>query len=70
MSSGDFVTAMKGGLADMMKVVPDDLNDELRSAIKALVAASKFDKSSFKTVIGLIMDKTSAAQEKAEGASK
>ena len=70
MSSGDFMKAMKGGLTDMMKVVPDDKNDELMNAIKALGAASKFDASSFKTVVSLIMDKTAAAQKKAEGASK
>jgi len=68
MSSSDFVKAMKGDLSDMMKAVPDAMNDELMGAIKALVAASKFDTSSFKTVIGLIMDKTAKAQEKAEKA--
>lgn len=68
MSSSDFVSAMKGDIAGMMKVVPDAMNDELMGAIKALVAASKFDSSSFKTVVGLIMDKTAKAQEKAEKA--
>ena len=68
MSSSDFVKAMKGDLSDMMKAVPDAMNDELMGAIKALVTASKFDTSSFKTVIGLIMDKTAKAQEKAEKA--
>ena len=69
MSSGDFVKAMKGDLTDMMKLVPDAMNDELMGAIKALVAASKFDSSAFKTIIGLVMDKTANAQEKAEKAS-
>ena len=68
MSSSDFVSAMKGDIAGMMKIVPDAMNDELMGAIKALVAASKFDTSSFKTVVGLIMDKTAKAQEKAEKA--
>lgn len=70
MSAGDFMKAMKGGLTDMMKVVPDDKNDELMNAIKALVAASKYDASTFKTVVALVMDKTAGAQEKAEGAAK
>tara|TARA_Y100001970_G_scaffold288959_1_gene417863 strand:+ start:4549 stop:5337 length:789 start_codon:yes stop_codon:yes gene_type:complete len=65
MSSSEFVAAMKGDIAGMMKIVPDAMNDELMGAIKALVAASKFDTSAFKTVIGLVMDKTAKAQEKA-----
>ena len=65
MSSSEFVAAMKGDIAGMMKVVPDAMNDELMGAIKALVAASKFGTSAFKTVVGLVMDKTAKAQEKA-----
>lgn len=70
MSSSEFVAAMKGDIAGMMKVVPDALNDELMGALKALVAASKFDTSAFKTVVGLVMDKTAKAQEKATAAGE
>jgi len=70
MTSSEFVAAMKGDITGMMKVVPDAMNDELMGAIKALVAASKFDSSAFKTVVGLIMDKTVKAQEKAAKAGE
>jgi|TARA_B110000467_G_C18325122_1_gene488354 hypothetical protein len=63
-SSTDFVKAMKEDLPSMMKLVPDAMNDELMNAIRALVAASKYDTSAFKAAIGIVMSKTEKAQEK------
>lgn len=63
-SAGDFVKAMKEDLPTMMKLVPDAMNDDLMNAIRALVAASKYDASAFKAAIAIVMTKTENAQEK------
>ena len=68
-SAGEFVAALKGDLTQMMKVVPDAFNDELMAALKALVAASKYDASAFKKSVEIVLDRTASAVEKAESAS-
>ena len=63
-SSSDLVKGLKTGAADIAAGMPQQLNDDLATAIKSLSAMAKFDKSKFEKISKLIADYAVNALEK------